>query len=714
MPIATSELKRDFFVVDEWATVGQVRDQVSDTQNKWTYIIVRLDDGRYSVLRLNELIQVLQGESDILTPDMLDAPLGSVSDLLAPRAGDAVEAASMGTGRARQLMNKMPGKRLVVLAEGEVIGLLAVEARSVQKDLDLDWLDGSLSYGVPRGEPEAPKGVLGVEDEETMEEAAPPSVELEPEKRWINAEIQDHDPEAPLHMSEVYALAFDVDTELRDTATGGAEFDYGFQAGEQMVELTIQLSSEDFEIYTEPQKLRVPRTGKSKGKARFDIEPKHEGEGVINAVFLKDGNFIQLITLRLQVGGSPQPGVLTAETLGRPVDAAFVAQPRDVSLTILEAGNEFQLIMSSGAVWAQAKLPITLPQLDQMIAQARQELQDIVHLEVNSKKVYQAGIDIPPKVNEIALPRLAKTGYRLFQRIFYGPDADAHTKQMGDKLREMAQKGTLKIQIFSKQFVLPWGILYMADKYDADQVDPELFLGLKHIIEHIPLQQDMRVISGTVDSQPNLTVSLNVNTDIDKQMKVPLIADQKKHWEEIAQSSGTQVLVRETKDDVTQALGDATTPDHILYFYCHAVSKSLAEGGGPDASTLVLSNKGKLTLGDLYVDAPTDVALPGAPLVFINACESAELSPLFYDGFAPYFMAKGARGVIGTECETPALFAAEWAKRFFNHFLAGKSLGQAFLDLRREFYYDHNNVMGLLYALYCDGDTQVVPGLQMG
>jgi hypothetical protein len=260
MPIATSELKRDFFVVDEWATVGQVRDQVSDTQNKWTYIIVRLDDGRYSVLRLNELIQVLQGESDILTPDMLDAPLGSVSDLLAPRAGDAVEAASMGTGRARQLMNKMPGKRLVVLAEGEVIGLLAVEARSVQKDLDLDWLDGSLSYGVPRGEPEAPKGVLGVEDEETMEEAAPPSVELEPEKRWINAEIQDHDPEAPLHMSEVYALAFDVDTELRDTATGGAEFDYGFQAGEQMVELTIQLSSEDFEIYTEPQKLRVPRT----------------------------------------------------------------------------------------------------------------------------------------------------------------------------------------------------------------------------------------------------------------------------------------------------------------------------------------------------------------------------------------------------------------------------------------------------------------------
>src|SRR3546814_1694866 len=49
------------------------------------------------------------------------------------------------------------------------------------------------------------------------------------------------------------------------------------------------------------------------------------------------------------------------------------------------------------------------------------------------------------------------------------------------------------------------------------------------------------------------------------------------------------------------------------------------------------------------------------PLVFINACESAELTPLFYSGFVPYFMNKGARGVIGTECRMPAQFAAQWA-----------------------------------------------------
>jgi hypothetical protein len=97
--------------------------------------------------------------------------------------------------------------------------------------------------------------------------------------------------------------------------------------------------------------------------------------------------------------------------------------------------------------------------------------------------------------------------------------------------------------------------------------------------------------------------------------------------------------------------------------------------------------------------------------VFINACESAELSPSFYDGFVPYFMAKGARGVIGTECRTPALFAATWAERFFDHFLDGAPIGEIFLDLRREFLEKHRNPLGLMYAVHCDGDTLIQPAL---
>jgi hypothetical protein len=692
MPIRESVLNRDFIMWDERMTGRQVIDAAKGK----TYIVIRLADDQYAVVRPSDLRKL---KSKLKMWKIEDVALGDIPEdtfdkILAPHIVGTVQQACTDPADRERLENLKDSELLVVLSNGQVVGLLLGE----------EWKRGLKKSAKP--------GVL-IADEEMAEEAPPP-IEIEPEKRWINAEIQDHDKDEALQMGEVYTLAFDVDTELRDTAVGGAELGYRFQADEQLVELMVQLSSDDFEIHTESQRLRVPRTGKSKGKARFDIEPKHEGEGMITAVFLKDGNFIQLVTIKLHTGTPGQAGVLTAETLGRPLDAAFVVQPRDVSLTILNTGAGFQVIMS-GAVGAMATLPITLQQLDQMITEVRQELKDIVYLEAGPQKtrVYQAGTKIPPKVNRVALQRLAKAGFRLYQRIFYSPAADAQANLLGDRLREMAQKEVLKIQIFSQQFMLPWGILYMADEYDPDQVDPEMFLGLKHIIEHIPLQPSMQVIHGTIDSRPGLTVSLNVNTDIDQQMGMPLIANQVNDWDKISQSSGAQVIVRETEDDVTQALADPSTPDQVLYFYCHALSKSLAEGGGPDDSTLVLSKDGRLTLGDLHIEAPLKKILPGAPLVFINACESAELSPLFYDGFVPYFMGKGARGVIGTECETPALFAAEWAKRFFKHFLAGEPLGQAFLELRREFYYQHNNLMGLLYALYVDGDTQVVPGLQL-
>jgi hypothetical protein len=717
MPIHESELTHSFVVVDEQTTIRRVRDAVEETGNLWTYVVVPLSDGQFAVLWLSEIIQTLQSHSDVLLPGMLDTTLADVPDLLAPRAARAVQQAAMTTREAKSLAKQMPGQRLVVVAQGEIYGLLVKPQRLIV-ELDLDWLhqepepwEAAMRPGTePPEEVMEPRrrGTLSREEEVEGRQA------IEPQKRWINAEILEHDPAEPLHMGNVYTLAFDVDTELRQAAVGGEEFRYSFQPDETLAALTIQLESDDFEIYTDPQKLLVPQTGKSKNKARFDIEPKREGEGVINAVLLKDGNFVQLMTVRLSVGVPVQTDLLADKPLGRPVDAAFTVQPRDLSMTILQDDSRFRLIMSS-AVGAMATLPITLPQLDQMINQVRQELLSIVELEVGSAKtrVYQTGIDIPADVNRHALQRLAKAGFRLYQRIFYGPAAQAEVNLLGDKLRQMAQEERLKIQIFSQEFVLPWGILYLAEEYDPGAVDPEKFLGLKHIIEHIPLQPGMQVIDRKIDSHPGLTVSLNVNADIDLQMGASFIADQQHYWNAIERTGGARVILRKTEDEVRKALADPTTADQLLYFYCHATSRSLAEGGGPDASTLVLSGGEHLTLEDLHVFAPIQRALPGTPLVFINACESAELSPLFYDGFVPYFMAKGARGVIGTECKTPALFAAEWARRFFDRFLAGGPLGQIALELRREFFYERNNLLGLLYALYVDGDTQIAPGLEI-
>jgi hypothetical protein len=202
-----------------------------------------------------------------------------------------------------------------------------------------------------------------------------------------------------------------------------------------------------------------------------------------------------------------------------------------------------------------------------------------------------------------------------------------------------------------------------------------------------------------------------LNTAIDTEMQTDVVARQQEFWSTIsAARTGLRLRRRDGRQDLLLALGPSGDPDQVLYLYCHASAPDLAARGGLDAASIVLADAA-VTLEDLNLNAPVDQVLAGSPLVFINACESAEMSPKFYEGFVPYFIAKGARGVIGTECKVPALFAAEWAQRFFERFFDGEPLGDAVLGLRREFLQQHGNPLGLLYAVHCDGDTLVTPAL---
>jgi hypothetical protein len=138
------------------------------------------------------------------------------------------------------------------------------------------------------------------------------------------------------------------------------------------------------------------------------------------------------------------------------------------------------------------------------------------------------------------------------------------------------------------------------------------------------------------------------------------------------------------------------------------VSNLPGEKGGVSSSKLLLSD-GAATLDDLNMRAPGRLtAIKAAPLVFLNACQGAELSPYLYDGLVPYLISRGARGVIGTEVDTPALFAAEFAKEFLTSFVSGDvTLGELMLKMRRTYALEKNNIMGLVYALYSSGDVVV-------
>jgi hypothetical protein len=466
--------------------------------------------------------------------------------------------------------------------------------------------------------------------------------------------------------------------------------------------------------------LVVKRQGNSE-TLEFQIQARSEGRCELSILFYKADSFIQLLTLRYTVVDGD---LFTSDVSGRVMDAAFVVKRRSLNLTILESRGGFQLLMSKDGRKETATLPLTKNMLDILIKEFRKTLLDkVVYLkDPQGKLVYQVDVAVTPDYRDKGLRTLAEAGFKMYRAIFF-PEAagleDAVVQRLnslGESFYQLVRGGqTLKIQIFSQHFMLPWGLLYVAkpEEFNLDAVNPKWFLGLSHIIEHIPLWETLQMQSTNtvIDSRDGLNVSLNVNQAIDAQMKVPLVAPQVTYWQEKEQGGHIKLIKRENGLTLLKAMSNTQeTADELVYFYCHVISADLTEGG-PDRSNLVFAPNDKLTLGALKQNAPYTRLLPGEPLVFINACESAELSPLFYDGFVPYFLAKGARGVIGTECEIPAIFAREWAKLFFERFLAGEELGRVVLDLRNEFLEQNNNILGLIYALYVDADTRVDPAV---
>jgi len=542
----------------------------------------------------------------------------------------------------------------------------------------------------------------------------PPEPAASPGQRYVNVALEDQTADTILQAGSWYTLAFDVDVGQHADALTAAPFadESLFPEGVDETAVTVQLNSADFDIPDPIRPLRVPRSGKSRNKARFEISPRHEGASLLTATLHKDGNFLQSIAITFVVGGTvPVPVATTAR--GRPASAASTLRPRDVSLQLSLRDGGYECV-AVGAVAARAHLPLQPAFLASAIEAARGEMMKVVmHQDAGGAYVFQTGIDIADADRDFALKTMARAGALLFQKVFFGPAAGDDSKRIGNFLRTVASDPArrLELQVVAETAPIPWALLYMGDASAGATLDWDLFLGMRHVIEEIPLQTNMAVIDTPIGSNPRLAVSVNVNNGIDTQLGGTYVSDTNAYWAQ-AQTARKRVGVtsRTTSADVIRALADAATDDQILYFYCHAESAALNDPGGPDASALVLTDA-RITLADLNLDAPTTTMLRGQPLVFINACESAELSPAFYDGFVPYFMAKGARGVIGTQCKTPALFAVEWAKRFFERFLDGAALGEAFLDLRREFLAQHGNPLGLLYAVHCDGDTRIEPAL---
>ncbi|WP_243074901.1 CHAT domain-containing protein [Microbacterium sp. SS28] len=509
---------------------------------------------------------------------------------------------------------------------------------------------------------------------------------------WLNAEVQGDDDVLSVATEYVLAVFFG---EKSEAAAGAAPTAIAFATGQSAVDVTVQLVSTDFTVPPFPQQLRVGRDGASKGRALFPVTPLHGGASTLSILVDVQGNFLQRLELSFDVGSSA--GVET-KSFGRPAGAAVAMEPRTASMQFMPATGGYELFVK-GVTDQQVFVQLTQDELAARIGDVREAL-----LKTVKDPTFALELDIPPDLGAAALKELAFAGFRLYQAIFAGPFASEELKRVGRWLRESLADDVATLQVVSRGFPVPWALMYLTDRFSNTALDWHDFIGMRHVVEQIP----MREISAmppvtTIASTPDLSVRVLFNDGIDAQMPSHPVAAQRAYWNArgVALGVGTKV-----DDLVTGALATGAT-DKVLYLYCHAV----ASDKDSDDSYLVLSGDERISLGQLAVYAPIEDQLPAHPLIVVNACESGDLSPNFYDGFVPYFLAKGARGVVGTECKTPGRFASEWAIAFFDRFFSGEPLGAAVLGIRREFLEKHGNPLGLLYGVHCDTDTRVDPAL---
>ena len=135
---------------------------------------------------------------------------------------------------------------------------------------------------------------------------------------------------------------------------------------------------------------------------------------------------------------------------------------------------------------------------------------------------------------------------------------------------------------------------------------------------------------------------------------------------------------------------------HVLYFFCHGQvdpkKKKFFVVVGPD------DERGKIESGDLderEIHWPEDPD----PLVFLNGCGTLAMLPETTNRFLARMRTLGAAGAIGTEIPVSTAVARQVACLVLGEMLAGRSIGEAFLSMRRELF-RALSPLGLAYTFY--------------
>ncbi len=580
-----------------------------------------------------------------------------------------------------------------------------------------------------------------------------PSPPTPREPRYVNLWFAEEDPAVPhrgaLVQGRSYRLAVQIGAlQARsivawDRTPGGPR--PIVEPQERDAYLYISLFSQDFDIPEPTQALRLPREGETDILA-FEIIPLRRtpaGERAELTLCLYYRTYlVQTFAVEAEIvapgeaarSDKPQTARLThARVSGFPEMETLPT--RHLSLTITRDGLDryrFTFLVDPDPDDAEAArralalsctVRLTRDDLTHLITKARRQLYNVV-------QVYETLREGKRALSRKALRALAQVGRQLYLKIFESTSAQALRDWMEANLPDGS---ILQVVDLAGDFVFPWSLVYTEPPWADDKpVDVTKFWGWRYqlVILTAHLLDTYRQAPPTITAEEPLRISVGLYE------RLMGISTQKAFFAGLPERSGQRVMaeLRTRRRTMSRDLRDADRD--LYYFFCHGYTERIATDIQLDADLLDLFartaaaaseeqseslrehladlfdvsdswlrlTRGKIPLTMLKETVPAEFSRH--PLVFLNMCESAQVLPSLSDGFVPFFLQRGARAVIGTECSMNTRFADEFARAFLDRFFRGEPVGAILLALRRQFL-ERDDPLALAYTLYCDADLRL-------
>jgi hypothetical protein len=228
-----------------------------------------------------------------------------------------------------------------------------------------------------------------------------------------------------------------------------------------------------------------------------------------------------------------------------------------------------------------------------------------------------------------------------------------------------------------------WGFMHQIEQplqqvqpTSTDQVPPELALP--------GFDQTSHVLR-----QAGETTRLGLAVYVD----IPQMEAHRLEFEQLTQNGQVLLEYASAYDEIVNMLEQGNL--HLYYFYCHGDVKD-------QLFRLRLASEqhpAYVSAADLKPQWFRTWSAPPQPVVMINACESIATVPEVVHDFLGKLRGLGACGIVGTEIKVWTDLAQPFGSQLVNAFLRGESVGEAFLNIRRQLL-RRCNPLGLAYTFY--------------